>query len=129
MKELLQQLQWALQALALPADVQIRLYPDFVVVADELALEYNNYFAAALGNHPEQFSPTQVQALQSIDALLNEMSGSENAEQWTIDALRSHIKWAEVRILAEQALTQLGWPRNVPPFDPKERGVVYVPGK
>jgi hypothetical protein len=122
MKELIQQLQWSLQALAQPAEVQIRLYPDFVVAADELALEYDNCLVATLGNHRKEFTPTQVQALEKINSFLNQMSGSENAEHWTLDALYNDAKWTEVRTLAQQTLTELGWPIVIPPMDPGERG-------
>jgi hypothetical protein len=129
MNELLQKFTWALQALAQPADVQIQLYPNFVCVADELALEYNVFLVAVLVNHSQQFSSTQVQTLQSLDAFLNQMSGSENKSHWTNDALRNDGKWAQVRILAEEALNELGWTKSVPPISPKERGAVYQQGK
>ena len=47
--QLLEQLKWSLQALALPADSQLQQFPDFVVITDELMLEFDNWRQAPPG--------------------------------------------------------------------------------
>lgn len=129
MEKLIQQLQWSLQALAQEAHVQAGLYPPSVVVPDELALEFNHCLVAATENHKEEFTPDQLRALESVDAYLEQMSGSDKADHWTTEALQSDVMWMEVRALAKQALVELEWSNNVPPTDPMERRSFYVPGE
>ena len=119
---LLEQLKWSLQALALPADSQLQQFPDFVVVTDELMLEFDNWSSAAAGAHT--FSTEQGAALERLDRLFDQMSGVDAADLATETALREHPRWHEVRELAQQALKTFGWSSDIPP---KER-LVYVRG-
>jgi hypothetical protein len=71
----LEPLKHALQALAMPATIQIALFPDFVCKADELALDFDNYREAVITN--EAFSLTQAQrdSLEGINVRLDAISG------------------------------------------------------
>lgn len=69
---------WALQALAQPAGVQSDLFPNFVDVPDELALEH----AEAQANWRDEggesgLSGQQAEAVKAVDSLLEQMSGSD----------------------------------------------------
>src|SRR6516225_2761064 len=66
-----QQLQWAVQALAQPAEVQPTLFPSFVVVADELALEFDHWRDVADGEVGGSWSPVQRAAVMTLDQLLS----------------------------------------------------------
>ncbi|WP_438023778.1 hypothetical protein [Sorangium sp. So ce233] len=130
--EAMTRLKWSLQALAAPAAEQIRLFPRFVCVADELALDFEEALRqvskAALSDVGEQeeveglqrieeLSPAQREAVDTLDAQLERMSGPEHAEMWTDDALYNRGEWARVRHLAAGALRSIGWPIELPPQD------------
>lgn len=106
---LLQELRKSLRALALPGPEALRTQPDGTAKADELALEYDNFLVSTLDNFESDFTAEQVQALRRVNGLLEEMSGEENAELWTDQAVCSHARWDEVRRLAQQAMQLLGW--------------------
>lgn len=103
-----QHLQWSLQALAQPAEIQHGLFPDFVVVPDELALDFDNWCDAAL----PQLSASAVQrdALAAIHSALDRI-GRDNT------GIRTDPRWEEIRHLARAALAAFGWPADVPPAD------------
>lgn len=121
---ILTRLKHSLQLLAIPADQQLNLLPDFIVKADEMALDFSNWYEAAVGNFGHGFKPSQIAALKSIDDLLEKMSGEKNAEYWTDEAVRSGNQWAEVRLLAKKALDEFGWRLEEPP----SYGHEFVPG-
>ncbi|TLN01262.1 hypothetical protein FDZ73_16585 [bacterium] len=126
MKDHFRKLKWTIQALALPPEEQLRLFPDFVCKADELALEYHEALAVIKGKFWDQCSPEQKQSLIELDKFLDQMSGEVNALSWTDEALRSSPIWVEVRRLALEALSAFGWPVETPPLEPAERGTIYV---
>ena len=80
-------LQHAVQALALPADEQLRLFPDFVCKVDELALDFDHRYRC-VRPYKEEFTERQISLLDKIDNELDEMSGAVNAIFWTEAALR-----------------------------------------
>ncbi len=121
--QLLEQLKWSLQALALPADSQLQQFPDFVVITDELMLEFDNWRQAAAG--AQTFSAEQQTALERLDRLFDQMSDADAADFATEAALREHPRWQEARDLARRALETFGWSYEIPP---KER-LVYVRGR
>src|SRR5262245_19054738 len=69
----------SLRALAAPATVQLGRHPDFVVVADELALDYAYALLLVLDCRQIELNPEQRRALDEVDTILDEMSGAENA--------------------------------------------------
>ena len=124
MEPILRHLQWSLQALAQPGEVQFSLFPRFVVVPDELALEFDNWYCTA--RDVTKFTTEQVAALGALDMKLTSMSAS-GSPHWTDAALREDPDWENVRRLARGALQAFGWPDAPPPSGPP--GVTYVPGK
>jgi hypothetical protein len=119
-----QQLMWAVQALAQSADVQPTLFPPFVLVADELALELDHWREVAEGYAGGSWSPAQRAAVAAVDAALSAMTDVGRPELWDEPGCLSRPEWAEVRRLARAALAAFGWPAGMPPDG---RGV-YVPG-
>jgi hypothetical protein len=103
------------QALAQPPDAQPSLFPSFVVVADELALEFDNWWKSFEANFGDRCSEEQQRAVAALDHLLTEMSGPDKPELWTNEGCLYHAKWSEVRQLAADVLSAFGWPHGVPP--------------
>lgn len=115
---------WAVQALALPADAQEQLFPDFAEAADELALEHEETQEPFLdGSCGTALSSAQREVITALDAQLEKMSGPDNARFWTSEALRSAVEWERVRVLAGQVLSKMNWRADAPPRD---RGAIYV---
>ncbi len=110
------QFQWAVQALAQPADVQLTLFPPFVVVADELALDFDNWWKTFESNFGDSCSRQQRQAVVALNQLLDEMSGPEKPELWLGPECLNQPKWTEVRQLAADVLSTFGWPLDAPPL-------------
>ena len=123
MSSALEQLKWSLQALALPAPTQHALFPTFVCVADELALDFDD--SLRLATPQANFTPEQRTALTVLDELFSQMSGKHRAELWTDSALESHPAWQQIRDLARRALETFGWDLQSPPTN----RAVYVRGR
>lgn len=128
--ETMTRLKWSIQALAAPAAAQVRLFPRFVCVADELAVDFEEALrgirsagSSDAGDREETegperagaLSPAQRAAVDALDAQLEKMSGPERAEMWTDDALHNSAEWTRVRHLAALALRTMDWPMELPP--------------
>jgi hypothetical protein len=109
----LDQLRWSLQALALPYAAQRDLFPSFACTADELALDFDHWRETAM--HQHDFTPDQMAALASLDALLTEMTAESNPSLWTDDALARLPRWDTVREFARNALDAFDWRLDTPP--------------
>ena len=116
-------LRAALQVLAAPALVQLARYPEFVVKADELALDFDDALLLVRHNRAAEIDSRQAAALAALDELFTRMSGPARPELWTEEAVRSRPEWAEARELASAALAAFGWPVEPPPPNPH----IYVP--
>lgn len=101
----------SLQALALPAASQRALFPLWVVITDELALEYDNSKMTFMDNPDTHLSADQSEAISAIDAQLNAMA----RDAWEVDALGDHPDWDRLRLLGRAALGAFGWPQETPP--------------
>ena len=107
------QLMHSLRALASPAEVQVTLFPSFACQADELALEFDNFYRGATQNFGSEFSEESLSLLESIDLRFREIScGGElfTEDLWTPDGLRNSQHWAWLRTRARAALVSIGWP-------------------
>lgn len=111
-----QMFQWAVQALAQPADVQRALFPPFVPPAEELALDFDNWWRTYQDHFGHSLRDEQLKAVRALDDLLAEMSGPDKCELWTDAGCLNHPKWAEVRRLASDILYAFAWPNEVPPI-------------
>jgi hypothetical protein len=107
-------LKWAVQALALPANEQRGLFPSFVWVGDELALDFHECRETALKDYA--LTDDQLSALESLDVTLSKMTAENNMELWDGPGV-DHPRWEEVRETAKDALKRLGWNQDTPPKD------------
>src|SRR4051794_33744316 len=93
-----------LELLAAPGDQALARRPDGCVKADELALDFENFYQAYVGNFGGELSPDARATLDAIDKLFDRMSGPVNAELWTDQAVATHPAWLQVRGQAARAL-------------------------
>ena len=124
-----QHLMWSVQALAAPAEVQVTLYPDFVVKANELALDFDNWYECARFSLAPEWSESQRTSLAALDAKLDAMSrsGAEFTEDlWLESALAADPNWEQVRDLARTAIRLFSWPVECPPREPERRGSWHI---
>lgn len=95
--ELSKDIVWSLRALAQDANAQRELYPDFVVVADELVLSFANAYSTL-----KETTQLQQADLEGLDEHIASKSGV--LEFWTDEALDQSPFWQEIRRLASEAL-------------------------
>ncbi|HRQ41674.1 MAG TPA: hypothetical protein PLD25_27450 [Chloroflexota bacterium] len=115
MNRSVQQLQYALQTLALPVTAQLRLHPCDGCRVEELALAFDRWQSKARGELKESLTGEQAEALNRLDRKLLMLSGSRFKPTWTDAALRQSLEWRQVREMAREALAKFGWPLDVPP--------------
>ncbi len=120
---IMNQLKYSIQVLSLEADDQIAYFPDFVVVTDELLLEFDNWRDIAITNFPEYFSKNQISILHKIDKFIDDIP-AENQMITIEEELRKDDFWKELRILAKEALRIFGWKSEIPPNDT----IIYIEG-
>lgn len=109
------------QSFAQPGDVQKSLFPDFVNVADELAVEWE---MALEGLNDTSLTDKQKQVIKALDDYMLSISGPANIQYWNNEALCHSKEWDMMRNLAEDILCVMGWEKNIPP---KNRAI-YVKG-
>ena len=117
-------LKHSLQALAMPADIQFELYPDFVCTVDEVVLDFDHWCRCVLSNDRGELSEEQRAMLRKLDGTFERMSDGRSQKLWTEDALRNSPEWQAVRDTVKAALTSFGWSTERPPGYRHE----YVPG-
>lgn len=108
-------IKWITQAFAQSAGVQKGLFPDFVNVADELAVEWEVALDEANENSElSALTEQQRQAIKALDDYMLSISGLENIQYWDDDALYNSDEWRNMRELAKNILNAMGWDFDVP---------------
>lgn len=109
-KEKLTQLKEATQSLALPYEDQIRLFPDFVLVTDELVLEYDEAFRC-MNEFIDHKLITEQQAIafEKINEYSQYLSDNFKDLFLNPDSLKKDSKWGKMRELAMEALQTMNW--------------------
>jgi len=98
--------------------VQRTLFPDFVVVGDELAIEFDEALTDFRNDKPE-LSLVQTEAVRELDVYLASLSGPAHMDFWDdVDDSR----WEPARRLSASILVAFNWPNECPP----KNGVLYV---
>src|SRR5262245_56261277 len=96
------ELRRSLRGLATAGTDQQVLFPDFVMTADELALDFDHWGCVIRSNYHQELSASQLESLGEIDRKLATMSrdGADfDVELWTDAAMRGSEHWADVRRL------------------------------
>jgi hypothetical protein len=114
---MLEKMKLAVQSIALPSNAQISLFPDFVEVADDLALSWEESMNE-LPHVRDQLTSPQLMAVNALDAYMRSISGAGNEDLWTIEALAVSVEWQTMRVLAGQILKQMNWSATPPEKSP-----------
>lgn len=77
------------------------------VIVDELALQFEDAWAGGRIVYAKSLPPAVRVNLDALDRALNAMSGADNADLWTPEALDSRSEWVRIRALALTALAAL----------------------
>ncbi|QXH40982.1 hypothetical protein [Pseudomonas sessilinigenes] len=110
---MLSKLKWIIQALAVPAAEQVRLFPGFVNVADELALIWEEVLDGR-EFWESMVSADIVLAVRKLDDKILSISGESNSQIWAEKALYESNHWEEIRGLAVVVAEKMNWPINSP---------------
>ena len=97
-----------LKPLATSYEKQLKLYPDFVALPDELALDFDDGYQLV----PELkdaglISQPAFDLLSQIDQLLEQMTNREKGDVWSMEGFKQNPVWQECRALAINALMEL----------------------
>jgi hypothetical protein len=112
-----------LKLVASPFDAQVATLPNFVVVADEIALLYSDELKLAKAQGVLDRLSGEVQAgLAGLDDEIEQMSGE--ADLWTNESLKTAAQWTKLREQARQILSLLGREPGLP----KLSWTTYVEG-
>lgn len=106
-------LKWIVQALASAAPDQIKLFPGFVNVADELALIWEDVLND-LGNLARELPKSVILSVNKLDDKILSISGSGNAQLWTEAALYESSHWEDIRALAKAVAEEMNWSISSP---------------
>lgn len=123
-EEIILQLKQSIQALSLDADNQIASFPDFVVVTDELLLEFDHWYSTSKQYLKESFTQEQVNYLKELNKFLDELP-DENMDLSIGEELETSPFWQEVRIRAKKTLSIFNWALEKPPLN----RTTYIEGK
>jgi len=107
-------MQWAVRALAQPADVQSALFPDFTCKGDELGLSFEEALPELEGQE-DQLTDSQRMAIDQLDKLLLSLAGEWNADFWLKEqSLHTDPRWEEIRTRATRVIDAFDWPSEMP---------------
>lgn len=95
-----------LKLIATDGNVQIELFPKFVVVADEIAIMYADM--VNLNNEEiQKFEPAVKKIILDIDGEFAKQSEKENNDFWTNESIKTGVNWISLRDNAKQVLKLL----------------------
>ncbi len=114
-------LKHAVQALAQPAMIQDKLYPDSLSKGDEMALQFDEAYEA-VDNASIELNATQDAALNELDDYIDKHSPEEedddSMDDFWCDAtvMYKDPRWEEIRKRADAILVAFEWENAVPPM-------------
>ncbi len=94
----------SLRLVASSSEIQISSLPDFVNVADEIALTYNEAYMT-IHLIDDKITPGIMKMLDALDKLFEKMS--EDKSLWNIESLKNNELWIKSRELGRLILTEL----------------------
>ncbi|ACX86276.1 hypothetical protein F6Q07_22855 [Pectobacterium parmentieri] len=106
-------IKWITQVFAQDSEVQKSLFPNFVNVADELAVEWE--IALDEVNENAELTEEQRLVIKVLDDYMLSISGPANIQYWNNDALCHSSEWCNMRKMAKNILDIMKWDCIVPP--------------
>jgi hypothetical protein len=111
----------ALRALSAPAEIQDKLYPDFVAKGDELVLDYEE--AKQECDFESSLSHQQLSAYRDLEDFLDQHAGKKYEEMYLeTESLYKDARWHSIRTLAKNLLDAMHWVYQ----PPESNGSIYV---
>lgn len=103
----------SLQLLAAPYEQQIKAFPHFVDVPDEIALTFDDVYTFADALVRESLlTSEQKDAVEQLNTYLDQLS--DKKDQWTLSALQTSSQWNRVRDMASNTLALIHVPKKAP---------------
>jgi hypothetical protein len=90
-----ERLKHAIQLLACPPEIQLKMLPHFVCKADELGLGFDRWKEIVLNNFRSEMSTDQLSSMENIDRSLADLM-QMGPEYWTQDAVRESARSGSV---------------------------------
>ena len=115
-----ERLKQSLQLLACSPEIQLGKFPPFVHAFDEMALDFDHFRSAFVGNLRAELTSEQLHYLELIDRTFEQMG----KDCFTRERVSDSPGWRRIRELASDALKAFGWPLIDPPRHDDE----FVPG-
>lgn len=104
-------LKQSLQLLACPPEIQLGKFPSLVHAPDEMALDFDNFRSAFVGNFRAELTSEQLHYLDLIGKTFDQM----NKDCFSPEGVMNSGEWRTIRELASVALKAFGWPLDEPP--------------
>ncbi len=105
-------LRGAVEWLSLDAPELLARLPAGVPLADLIGEDFDHYLRVCRGWG--YVGGPLLASLEGIDAVLDRMSGPDQAERWTGQALATDPGWLEVRARVRDVLRAAVWPESAP---------------
>lgn len=112
----------AIRLLAMDAETQFSLLPDFVCVPDELATTFCDAFDVIGRYLPEIWGNEVTSLCQALYTTFDQMTSEAPEEFFSDDAVRHDQRWQNVREQAKTILSKV----NLPPATPALHWITYV---
>lgn len=114
----------SLQLVAAPYQSQIKVFPSFVNLPDEIALTFNDsYLLSEQLLKAGLISKVVYTELSEVDACFEALSNPENAGFWTLEAMQHDFRWQEFREKAIRILELLNQIADSPDLD----NITFIP--
>ena len=109
--ELMKQFNETMKLVAARYEDQVRLFPGFVHIPDEVALTFDDIYRAL----PQLKYDLSGRAVALIDELNNMFSMmSEDKAFWTLEKMKNDVTWSVTRRLAKDILHETGQDIELP---------------
>ena len=110
------ELEYSLQALAMPAEVQFQLYPQGVCYACELTTDFQNFSEGYITDNEGILTKEQKSALSKMQEHLTKLAHTAEYQCWNEEPIRTGVAWQQARDLAKQCLIAFAWEIKAPPM-------------
>jgi len=123
--KLLQYLIMNLKIVSAKFEEQVECFPEFVVIPDEIAINYGEAFLLfEYEDFSDRLSENVIKKIRDIRMTFSRMSSDKSI--WNIESLEKHPMWEKQRKAAQEVLEEMD-------IDYSEvklpKGITYIPSK